>query len=99
MNVGIDGRMEENGRVGEKKNRGVIEMDKEGFGQMKVKGNYKGKDGRIEIEKVIGEDKQIKNRIVIEGDKEGKKKVSVKNSGGIGDKKVEGIKIIKVGGE
>ncbi|ALF30788.1 MULTISPECIES: adhesin autotransporter BmaC [Brucella] len=98
MNVGIDGRLEATGRVGATTNSGVIALDQEGFGSLTVNGNYTGKDGRLEIATVLGDDTSLTNRLVIDGDTAGTTQVSVTNRGGLGAQTVEGIKIIQVGG-
>lgn len=64
-----------------------------------VNGNYTGENGHLQFNTVLGNDSSVTDKLVVTGDTSGDTGVSVKNAGGVGDKTLNGIELISVGGQ
>ncbi|AMH19021.2 autotransporter outer membrane beta-barrel domain-containing protein [Hafnia paralvei] len=64
-----------------------------------VNGNYTGENGHLQFNTVLGDDSSVTDKLVVTGDTSGDTGVSVKNAGGVGDKTLNGIELISVGGQ
>ncbi|MGO2156963.1 MAG: autotransporter outer membrane beta-barrel domain-containing protein [Serratia proteamaculans] len=64
-----------------------------------VNGNYTGENGHLQFNTALGNDSSVTDKLIITGDTSGDTGVSVKNVGGIGDKTLNGIELISVGGQ
>ncbi|MCD1126290.1 autotransporter-associated beta strand repeat-containing protein [Jinshanibacter sp. LJY008] len=67
--------------------------------QLLVKGNYVGNNGLLTLSTVLGDDNSATDKLVVQGDTSGSTRVVVNNSGGNGAATVNGIEIIRVGGQ
>ena len=64
-----------------------------------VNGNYTGENGHLQFNTVLGDDSSATDKLIVTGDTSGDTGVSVKNAGGVGDKTLNGIELISVGGQ
>ncbi|MBW2956051.1 autotransporter outer membrane beta-barrel domain-containing protein, partial [Hafnia paralvei] len=64
-----------------------------------VNGNYTGDNGHLQFNTVLGDDSSATDKLIVTGDTSGDTGVSVKNAGGVGDKTLNGIELISVGGQ
>ncbi|MBK5143568.1 autotransporter-associated beta strand repeat-containing protein [Budviciaceae bacterium BWR-B9] len=67
--------------------------------QLVVKGNYVGNNGLLTLSTVLGDDNSATDKLIVQGDTSGSTRVVVNNSGGNGASTVNGIEIIRVGGQ
>lgn len=80
-------------------NNGTIEWAGATAGNvLTVAGNYQGNNGLLRLNTVLGDDNSVTDKLVVEGDTSGTTLVAVTNAGGSGDKTINGIEVIHVGG-
>lgn len=65
---------------------------------LNVSGDYVGHDGTLHMSAVLGDDNSLADRMNVSGNTSGNSKVDITNRKGFGDKTVNGIEIINVGG-
>ncbi len=64
-----------------------------------VNGNYRGNDGHIAFNTVLGDDSSVTDHMTVNGDTSGTTHVSVTNAGGSGAQTLNGIELIDVKGK
>lgn len=68
------------------------------FNTLTVDNSYKGANSTLEINTRLGNDSSPTDKLVVAGDTSGTTTVVVNNAGGSGDKTLNGIEVIEVGG-
>ena len=63
-----------------------------------VAGDYIGNGGILALNTVLGGDDSLTDKLIVQGNTSGSTNVSINNIGGAGEQTVEGIEIVKVGG-
>ena len=106
--ISKDGALEGTGSIGNVVNAGILAPgktlnelhggDHASIGTFTIKGDYKGENGFIYIDTVLGDDNSETDLLVIKGDTSGNSLVQVTNINGKGAQTDNGIKIIQVDG-
>ncbi|HHV67161.1 MAG TPA: autotransporter outer membrane beta-barrel domain-containing protein [Ochrobactrum intermedium] len=65
---------------------------------LNIAGDYAGNDGTLHMSAVLGNDNSLADRMNVSGNTSGTSKIDITNRKGFGDKTVNGIEIINVGG-
>ncbi|WP_247880836.1 autotransporter outer membrane beta-barrel domain-containing protein [Brucella intermedia] len=65
---------------------------------LNIAGDYAGNDGTLHMSAVLGDDNSLADRMNVSGNTSGTSKIDITNRKGFGDKTVNGIEIISVGG-
>ncbi|WP_230349183.1 autotransporter outer membrane beta-barrel domain-containing protein, partial [Brucella intermedia] len=65
---------------------------------LNIAGDYAGNDGTLHMSAVLGDDDSLADRMNVSGNTSGTSKIDITNRQGFGDKTVNGIEIINVGG-
>ncbi|PJT19240.1 hypothetical protein CN884_20850 [Ochrobactrum sp. 30A/1000/2015] len=65
---------------------------------LNIAGDYAGNDGTLHMSAVLGDDDSLADRMNVSGNTSGTSKIDITNRKGFGDKTVNGIEIINVGG-
>ncbi len=65
---------------------------------LNIAGDYAGNDGTLHMSAVLGDDDSLADRMNVSGNTSGTSKIDITNRKGFGDKTVNGIEIINIGG-
>ncbi len=79
-------------------NGGDVVFGGNGGTVLNVSGDYVGQDGTLHMSAVLGDDNSVTDRMNVDGNTSGNSKIDITNSRGFGNKTVNGIRIINVGG-
>ncbi|WP_037387175.1 autotransporter outer membrane beta-barrel domain-containing protein, partial [Serratia sp. DD3] len=69
------------------------------FKTLTVDGNYVGNNGLLVMNTQLGDDSSLTDKLVVAGNTSGSTRVQINNAGGIGAQTLEGIEVVRVGGE
>lgn len=80
-------------------NNGKIRLDGKAAGNsLTVNGDYAGNGGELVMNAVLAGDNSLTDKLIISGNAIGRTLVTLNNLGGSGEKTIDGIQLVKVGG-